>query len=211
MPRSSYFISLWILLQPKVDIDQEQELLPLLHQNQNRMYYYLYDNDNEKGKNVLIYVFRLSDLELTIADRELALQKREENQKEREENFKTREETLAAREANFREREEKLSVREQNIAIREQNTLKGSCSDKLEETTPPPDYTVVRFDETSQTYLEIGSTKYCSQYMRFFADPDNETAGACDYHECSRPLLYSDKYKQCFLAWSQVSRSISSE
>lgn len=158
-------------------------------------------------KQEFIRTFRLSDLELTLADREAALQQREENQKEREENFKTREETLAAREAAFRGREDKLSVREQNIALREQNTLKGSCSDKLVETTPPPDYTAVRFDETSQTYLEIGSTKYCSQNMRFFADPYNETAGACDcdYHECSRPLLYSDKYKQCFWAWSQVS------
>lgn len=119
-----------------------------------------------------------------------------------------REDALAIREAAFREREDKLSVREENVAIREQNTLKGSCSNKLEETTPPPDYTVVRFDETSQAYLEIGSTKYCSQNMRFFADPDNETAGACDcdYHECSRPLLYSDKYKQCFWAWSQVNK-----
>ncbi|XP_037048337.1 uncharacterized protein LOC119082794 [Bradysia coprophila] len=145
------------------------------------------------------------DLELTLADREAALQKREENQMEREENFRHREATLAMREAAFREREEKLSVREQNIAIREQNTLKGSCSNKLEDTTPPPDYTAVRFDETSQTYLEIGSTKYCSQNMRFFADPYNETSGACDcdYHECARPLLYSDKYKQCFFAWSQ--------
>ncbi len=152
----------------------------------------------------------MTDVELTLADRELALQKREDNQKEREENFRIREETLAAREAAFREREDKLSVREQNIAIREQNTLKGSCSNKLEDTTPPPDYTVVRFDETAQTYYEIGSTKYCSQNMRFFADPYNETTGACDcdYHECSRPLLYSDKYKQCFWAWSQVSRKM---
>lgn len=154
-------------------------------------------------------MFSLTDIEQTIADRELALQKREENQKEREENFRTREQTLAAREAAFREREDKLSVREQNIALREQNTLKGSCS-AIEETTPPPDYTLVRFDETSQQYLEIGSTKYCSQNMRFFADPYNETSGACDcdYHECTRPLLYSDKYKQCFFAWSQVNFNV---
>lgn len=155
----------------------------------------------------IYFRFSLTDLEQTIADREAALQKREDNQREREENFRNREETLAVREAAFRQREDKLSVREQNLAIREQNALKGSCSDKLEDSTPPPDYTLVRFDEISQKYLEIGSTKYCSQNMRFFADPDNETAGACDcdYHECSRPLLYSDKYKQCFWAWSQVS------
>lgn len=154
-------------------------------------------------------MFRLTDLESTVADREAALKKREENQREREANFRAREEALALREGAFREREEKLTVREENIAIREQNALKGSCSTVLEETTPPPDYTLVRFDEASQMYLEIGSTKYCSQNMRFFADPDNETAGACDcdYHECSRPLLYSDKYKQCFWAWSQVSRT----
>ncbi|KAJ6645288.1 hypothetical protein Bhyg_00492 [Pseudolycoriella hygida] len=147
----------------------------------------------------------LSELDQTIADREVALHKREENLREREENFRSREVTLAVREAAFREREEKLSVREENLAIREQNALKGSCSDKLEETTPPPDYTLVRYDEATQKYLEIGSTKYCSENMRFFADPDNETAGTCDcdYHECSRPLLYSDKYKQCFWAWSQ--------
>lgn len=156
---------------------------------------------------IYLRVLRELDLDLTIADREAALQKREENQAEREENFRQREVTLAVREAAFREREDKLSVREENIAIREQNALKGSCSDKLEETTPPPDYTLVRFDAVSQKYLEIGSTKYCSQNMRFFADPYNETAGACDcdYHECARPLLYSEKYQQCFWAWSQVS------
>jgi len=143
---------------------------------------------------------------LTLADREENLLKREEDQREREGNFRLREENLAAREATFREREDKLSVREQNIAIREQNTLKGSCSHKLDESvTPPPDYTLVRYDEIQLKYLEIGTTQYCSANMRFFATPYNETSGSCDcdYHECSRPLLYSDKYKQCFWAWSQ--------
>lgn len=90
--------------------------------------------------------------------------------------------------------------------MREQNTVRGSCSSPDGSSTQPPDYDAVRWDREFNKLQDIGEVGSCSENMRFFANPSNETEGKCDcdYHaSCSRPLLYSDKYKQCFWAWSQ--------
>lgn len=151
-----------------------------------------------------------SDSELSLVDRELNLEKREENFREREAAFREREENLAIREEKFKEREDKLSEREANISLREKNNLlkdkDQKCKEKKEDTENVIDLSEVRFDQATQKFQEIGSTEVCSQNMRFFALPESERDGDCDcdYHiACSRPLIYSEKYAQCFWAWTQ--------
>jgi len=110
---------------------------------------------------------------------------------------------LSQREDNFKQREEKLSKREANIALREQNTLKGKCSSTS--AAEQIDTSVQRHDVDTGKVADIGDISICSDNMRFFALKENETLGKCDcdHHVCSRPLIWSDKYKTCFWAWSQ--------
>lgn len=126
---------------------------------------------------------------------------REENLNARDKKFREREVNLTLREEQVRFREQKLAVREENIRQREQKV-----SEVVPQTTPPPDYGLVRQDVVSGRLIEIGSTELCPANMRFFAIPGSKTEGTCDcdYHQCPRPLLYSKKYNQCFWAWSQV-------
>lgn len=146
------------------------------------------------------------DLEQTLAEREASLLDREESFRNREAVFRMREEKLSLREEQFKVREDKLSQREKNIELREQNTVRGSASAGCSADAAPADYSIVRMDIESGKLMDIGDLGTCSENMRFFANPDNETLGQCDcdYHQCSRPLIYSEKYKQCFWAWSQV-------
>jgi len=153
----------------------------------------------------------VSDLEASLVDRELNLEKREENFRSREAQFREREDNLALREEKFKEREDKLSEREANISAREKsNAVKdkdkdSKCKDKKEDPETTIDLSEVRFDDATQKFQDIGSTEVCSQNMRFFALPESERDGDCDcdYHQCSRPLIYSEKYAQCFWAWTQ--------
>jgi Tfp pilus assembly protein PilX len=116
--------------------------------------------------------------ELTLADREANLLDRELNLRKQEAVFRNREEQLSIRESRFKDREDKLSKRENNIENREQNTLKGSCSKSPNgEAAPPPDFSEVRWDRDSGKLLDIGDLATCSENMRFFANPDNETEG----------------------------------
>jgi len=145
------------------------------------------------------------NLEETLADREASLLEREEQFRKREVVFREREEKLSLREEQFKSREDKLSKREKNIELREQNTVRGSSASSCP-SSDEADYSSMRLDVDTGKLAEIGEVGTCPENMRFFASPDNETLGSCDcdYHTCSgRPLLYSDKYKQCFWAWSQ--------
>jgi len=136
----------------------------------------------------------------SITERETNLLQREQNLNAREKKFREREVTLTLREEQIRFREQKVADREDKIR---QQELK--VSELVPQTTPPPDYSLVRQDVVSGRLIEIGSTELCPANMRFFAIPGNKTAGACDcdYHQCARPLLYSKKHDQCFWAWSQ--------
>jgi len=140
----------------------------------------------------------------SITEREVNLHKREETFRIREEAFREREANFTLREHALRDREYMLSVREDNVAEREKNI--GPLGNAVT-TTPKPDPHLMRLDPITNKYYEIGSTEPCSQNMRFFAVPDPDSVEGrcdCDYQQCSRPLIYSAQFNQCFWAWSQV-------
>jgi len=151
------------------------------------------------------------EVDTSVTGRELNLLKREETFRLREVAFRERELNVTLREEKLREREFKITVREDKVADREKNAGKekkctgGGGGAEVPETH---DLFKERYDPVTMKYYEIGISEPCGENMRFFAIPEensNEGRCDCDYHQCSRPLIYSAKYNQCFWAWTQVS------